>query len=210
VARCVKEVVPVDIGRPNVVIKPELVPDDRTRCHWIMTQIDVGRNEMLIRFRYYCPDECVLLMKTDTISHDTYCRDPKPDCEALKTRLASMDKTSLDFERLSRLIRDVCLIPPIPKPDPIVPPVTTECEAIRLKLSQMDPASPDYAKLKLYYTEHCLNILPPPPPPEIKPPVAVDCEALRLKLSLVDPASKDYVYIKDMIAKNCPDSTIVK
>jgi len=71
---CVKEVKPTDKTVP--VIPPNLVPDSNTRCHWIVAQIEGGRDSMTVSYKRYCPDDCRKLEIEDSTRHEKLCREP--------------------------------------------------------------------------------------------------------------------------------------
>jgi hypothetical protein len=72
---CVKEVKPTGKGVVPV-IPANLVPDSNTRCHWIVSQIEAGRNEMTVSYKRYCPEDCRKLEYGDSSRHEKYCHDP--------------------------------------------------------------------------------------------------------------------------------------
>ena len=195
-AGCVKEVKVVKDKTPPV-IPPNLVPDSLSRCHWIVSQIDGGRNEMTVSYKRYCPEDCRKLEVGDSTRHDKLCREPG-------------DKDTIDHPIKPPV--DTTVRPPHPD--------TGDCGAFRVKLSMVKPGEPGRAELEKMYFSRCHDTLPKPPMDTIvkppmpkdtlpKPPVPVipkvNCDELLAKLAKLDVSSADYARIKASLAVNCPE-----
>ena len=202
VANCVQEVPRTDGDKPNLPVPPILTPDDKTRCHWILTQIDGGREEMVLKFRFYCPDDCKSMETADTLGHEKYCRDPKPDCSELTRKLSLMDAATEDFARLHHLIGEVCVehpkvdsIPPQPKP-PL--PDMSICDSLKIELSKSTPGTELHKAQEVTFREHC------PAPEPIKPvPMPDFCVDLKIKLGASAPGTPEHIELEHMFKEKC-------
>lgn len=196
IRNCIEEVKSSDAAG-KVIISADLIPDDRTRCRWLVSEIEGGREELVVKFRYYCPDDCDTLRLVDSARHANVCRDPKPDCDDLKARLASMDPKSEEYARLRLFLSEHC-----GARDTLRPPkdtVPTDCETLRKRISRMDTASEDYHRAVRLYREKCL--VQPPKDTVIVPPAP--CDSMRRLLGDLDPASEEYALLKRRFEANC-------
>lgn len=198
IRHCIEEVKSTDAAG-KVVIPADLIPDDRTRCRWLISEIEGGREELVIKFHYYCPAECDTRSLVDSTHHTLICRDPKPDCVDLKARLAAMDPESEEYARLRHFLAEHCGARDtvhIPK-DTLVMPA---CDSLRHRMAALDPASEEYARLKHHFTELCV----PKPPIDTLPPRPLPlCDSLRMILSTLDPASGEYARINRQWHEAC-------
>lgn len=218
---CIKEIVPGDTGK-HVELPPVVLPDSQLRCRWIRTQIDGGREDLVIKFHYYCPDDCDGKDSADTAEHAKLCREPrpeeKPSCDTLKTTLKDMDSNSEEGSRLKRFVGDMCREPkPVPDTNPEPKPLPgPNCDSLRLMLSQADSGSETYAMLlHMMMEKKCVlphhDSLPPEPKPVpdsmLPPPKPVpgpNCDSLRLMLSQADSGSETYsMLLHMMMEKKC-------
>lgn len=195
IRNCIDEVKPVD-GRRDTILPPNLVPDPRTRCHWIVAQIDGGHDELIIKFKYWCPDDCDTLARTDSAGHLKYCRDPKPDCEELRRKLANMDPKSEEYARLKRFLDGNCGVkPPI---DTIIRPKPVGyCDSLRhlLVLGFLDSVSLDRVHRQL--AEKCGRDTIHPPKP------IVNCDSLRRLMNSGTLSSEDSARIGRQMREWC-------
>lgn len=220
ISRCVVEVKPdagADAGK-IITVPAALVPDAMTRCRWIVAQIEGGANELVIKFRYYCPDDCDTLAVKDSVRHVKLCRDPAPDCATMKRKLVEMDTATEEYARLRRFLHEHCGLPDPTRPPkdtvrPIEPkPVLTHCDSLRKHLGTLDPATEEYRKLKAAWYEHCEKprdtVIVPKPDPI---PAPTTCESLRKQLAALDPASPEYAHLKEMVHLKCevPRDTVI-
>ncbi|MEO6098314.1 MAG: hypothetical protein ABIW76_22630, partial [Fibrobacteria bacterium] len=138
---CVKE---IKAGKDKIppIIPPGLVPDSLSRCHWIVAQIEGGRNEMTVSYKRYCPNDCRKLEDKDSVRHEHLCRD------------SGVDTTKPPRDTV-KVPRDTIEKPPHPN--------TSECAAIKLKLSMAKPGEPGRADLERMFKMHCLDSIPPKP-----------------------------------------------
>lgn len=188
IAQCLEEVKSGDGSR--IAVPVELQPDPATRCRWIVAQIDGGREELVIKFRYYCPDECVRIAAlADTARQEKYCRDPGPDCAGLKRRLEAMDPASEEYARLRRFIAENCVaVPPrdtVRNPgDTLRPPVDTlsDCEILLKRIRSLGADTADHARLRRLYDSKCGG----------QDTVLTPCEAFRRRLASVDTNAAEY------------------
>ena len=210
-ANCVKEIKPAkDNTLP--IIPSGLVPDSTSRCHWIVSQIDGGRNELTVTFKKYCPDDCRKLEDMDSTRHDKLCRDPHdpiplPDprkpildslyCDSLYMDLAKLDSNSEAYKKLLRVIDERCGVKP---PRPIPNPNEDTCRMIREKLAVMDPKSDDYLRWKKLLLERCEGGHPPVDSGE--------CAAIRMKLSMTKPGEPGRAELEKMLMDRCHDTLV--
>jgi len=194
-ANCIREVIGADTAK---VLPPAMIPDDRTRCRWIRTQIDVGRDEMTIKFRHYCPDDCDTLLDKDSTEHVKYCRDPKHDSAGVKPPE-----------------HDTGAVKP---PDHDTVPPRNLCDSLHIMMMGTVPGTQIHkdqeADFKLRCVEPPHDSVKEPPhdtaivkPPVILPPIVPpkpNCDSLRLMLSKLDTASADYARIKHLMGETCP------
>jgi hypothetical protein len=202
IARCVEEVKPGDASRIAVPI--DLQPDPATRCRWIVAQIDGGREELVIKFRYYCPDECVRIAAlADTAPREKYCRDTVPDCAGLKRKLEAMDPASEEYARLRRYIAENCVAAPpgdtVRNPgDTLRPPIDTlsDCEILLKRIRSLGADSADYARLRNLYNSKCGG------QDTVPKPIAY-CDSLRhlLRTAILDSAA--LARVKRELAARC-------
>jgi hypothetical protein len=169
--------------------------DDQVRCRWILSQIEGGREELVVKFRYYCPDSCETMVMEDSTEHAKVCREPKPEekpsCEELKKRLAGMDTTTEEYARLRHFVREIC-----EEPKPLPTPEEDTCRIIREKLSKLVAGSDEYLTWKKIYLARCEEPKPDPVPP-------VTCDELRKKLAETDNP-EDSARLATELAKRCP------
>ncbi|MDB5049138.1 MAG: hypothetical protein JWO30_2209 [Fibrobacteres bacterium] len=228
---CVKEVKATDKGIP--VIPPNLVPDSNTRCHWIVSQIEGGREEMTVSYKRYCPEDCRKLEIGDSARHEKLCREPgegpgkdpgEDTCRMLREKLELVKPGEAGRTDLEHMFLGMCK-DSIPKPphDTIVNPPRPNpyedtCRMIKAKLELVKPGEPGRADLEHLYAAMCkewipIDSLPKPPrdtvvvPPKDtlpKPPV-VNCDELRKKLLTLDTASADYKRLKGSFREHCPE-----
>lgn len=204
ISHCIVEVNPAAgaVADAKITLPPDLVPDEATRCHWIVTQIEGGREELIVKFRYYCPDDCDSLAVRDSLRHVKLCRDPDPaiDCAELKRKLASMDPLSEEYARLRHFLHEHCKATTPVEPEPAL----YYCDSLRLKLSKLDPASEDYARLKKLYMERCEvpHDTVKLPVDTIKVPVS-ECDQIMMKLKSLPPDSPDYARLKAYYGEHC-------
>ncbi|GEM_PF-4490229 len=232
-ANCVTEVKAGKDKNPPY-IPPNLVPDSLSRCHWIVSQIDGGRNEMTVSYKRYCPDDCRKLEIHDSTRHEKLCRDPddtgkvdtakgnphdtskvdprdtskanEDTCKLIRARLATMASGSADYIRWSKILMERCGHPPVDTD-------SVDCRAIYQKLSVVKPGEPGRADLERAFKEGCHDTLPKPPhdtlviPPKDtlpKPPI-VNCDSLRKRLAGLDTNSADYLHLKGSFREHCPE-----
>jgi hypothetical protein len=209
---CVHEVRHEDASKPKPIIPPVLTPDDRTRCHWIVAQIDRGREEMVIKYRYYCPDDCNNMARGDSVVHEKYCRDPKPDCMELKAKLAHMDPASEEFARLHHLIGDICMehppidsLPPMPHGDSLPPMPHGDSLPPKPHCDSLPPIPHGDSLPPLPHGDS----LPPKPHgdslPPIMPPAKISCDSLRILIAHSDVNSEAYAKYKRIYGETCVD-----
>lgn len=180
-AACVTEVKPVK-DKPMPVIPPPLLPDSGTRCKWIVSQIEGGRDSLSVSYRKYCPDDCRKLEANDSASHEKLCRDPKPHGDdSLPPKPPKMDS-----------------LPPKPHGDDTLPPKTgpedDTCKMLLVKLETVKPGEPGRADLERLFTLRChepvphdsIPALPPPPKP---PTLDSICMDLRIRLATTAPGT---------------------
>jgi hypothetical protein len=137
-ADCVSEIKPGKDKLPPI-IPPHLQPDSASRCHWIVAQIEGGRDEMTVSYKRYCPEGCHKLVDKDSTRHAHLCRDPHAP------HVPGVDTTKPPRDTL-------------PKPIPVKP--APNCDVLRAKLLTLNPASVDSKLLVESILEHC---------PEAKP-----------------------------------------
>jgi hypothetical protein len=188
IAKFARECV-VEIKDSKPVIIP---PNDQIRCRWILSQIDGGRDELVVKFRYYCPDSCQSMVMDDSLQHDKVCREPKPEekpsCEELKQRLAAMDTATEEYKRLRHFVAEICSEP---HPDPIPVPKPPTCDELRRKLESA--YGEDSVRLANELANHCPVPHPLPGP---------NCDSLRLLLNQADSGSAEYNRIYHMMAEH--------
>lgn len=187
------------------IIDPALIVDAKSRCRWIISEIEGGRKDLIIKLHYWCPDECDTLKVIDSVRHVRICKDPAPDCAALKAKLALLDPKSGEYARLRLFLSQHCgthdtILPP---KDPIL----TDCEILRKKLSGMDTTGAEFQRLLHAYHGKC--VLPPKDTVIVRPTL---CDSLRKQLAALDPASEAYAKMKRYYTEKCltPVDTIVK
>jgi hypothetical protein len=227
-AGCVKE---IKVGKDKVppVIPRDLLPDSTSRCHWIVAQIEGGRDEMTVSYKRYCPDDCRKLEDGDSTRHVRLCRD------------SSSDTTKVPRDTIKNP-RDTIKVPPDTIPNPRN---SAECFNLRIKLSSVKPGEPGYAELEKMYIVRCNDTLPhnpeqdtckmirtriagldsnseealkwrrillercgKPPIDTVKPPRpdTTECFALKMKLSMVKPGEPGYADLERMFKARCLDS----
>jgi predicted metal-binding transcription factor (methanogenesis marker protein 9) len=179
--QCINELPPLD---KDIRIPSDRVPDGKIRCRWIRVQIENGRGELVVKFRYHCPDSCARIEIRDPDTHRRLCVDPVSDCAELRKKLSTLRPDSEEYARLKALIAQKCG----DRPDP----VEDTCLQIRRKLSTLDPNSAEYARLRHLYAEKCMD------------PV-FSCEEMRRRLASLDPSSPEYARLKALIAEKCVD-----
>lgn len=229
-ANCVKEI-RVTKDTPKPTIPPALLPDSGTRCKWIATQIEGGRDSLTVSYKKYCPDDCRILAIKDSAGHEKLCHLPgdlppktrpddsgvvvkprdtlivKPDptddtCAMLHRKLEATNPGEPGRAEQEKMVLAHCG----KLPDPV--PADT-CRMMYDHLMKMDPASADYAKAKEAWHAHCGGIVPPKPDPEVD-----TCMLLLERLAKLDPASEEYLKYKHIWAERCggvvpPKDTVI-
>lgn len=198
---CVTEVKP---GKPP--IPPHQEPDSLSRCHWIVGQIEGGRDSLTVTYKRYCPDECKKL-ETDSARHEHLChvpgvKPPRPprhdtgECLVLRLKLDSLKPGDSARIALERQYKELC---PAPKPpiDTTKPPIDTT--------KPPRPPIDTFPKPPKDTTVH--------PPKDSLPKPPIDrCEELLKKLNSVSPDSAEYLHLKEIYVKEClvPKDTVVE
>lgn len=182
----------------KVVIPADLLPDDSLRCRWLVSGIDGGREELVIKFRYDCPDDCDSLSRADSVRHGRICRDPMPECADLRAKLASLDTGSMDYDRLRRLLSERCGVH-----DTLHPPKDTSvapapCDSLKRLLATVDTSSVEHDRILALLRERCGR-----PDTLIRPPAPFPCDSLKLRLARLDTGSTEYAHVLALL-KACP------
>jgi hypothetical protein len=226
-ASCVTEVKPGK-DKPAPSVPPALLPDSGTRCKWIETQIEGGRDSLTLSFRKYCPDDCHKLEATDSASHEKLCREPKPHPGGLPPKR--------DGDSASHEGKGDDSLPPKPHGDDSLPPRPhgddslpswhhgddtlppkpkagdDTCKMLHERLETVKPGEPGRADLERLFIARCHepvphDSLPLPPPPKdtgaVKPPV--NCDELRHRLAgMLDTTSADFARLAETLEDHCP------
>lgn len=159
-AKCVEEVEPRSDGK--VILPPQhLEIDDFSRCRWIVSQIEGGRDELTVKFRYYCPDDCDTLAAVDSVRHFKLCRDSRPDCEHLTSKLSRLDSNSEEYHRLARYLGETCWNIP-DKPNHL--DSLRHCDTLRMQLARAEINSPRHDSLTAELRVRCGFVVPPVTP----------------------------------------------
>lgn len=190
---CIEEVKASD-ARKDIVLPPDLVPDPLTRCRWIVAQIDGGHDELIIKFKYWCPDDCDSMARIDTIDHGKYCRDPKPDCEEFRKKLATMDPNSEEYARLKRFLAENCGVKP---PLDTIPKPITYCDSLKRRLMAGFFGPDELERIHRQLAERCNgdSILPPKP--------VGYCDSLRRLMNSGHLTSEDSIRIMRQLTEKC-------
>ncbi len=168
---CVKEVV-VTKDMPKPTIPPALLPDSGTRCRWIVSQIEGGRDSLTVSYKKYCPEDCRKLEIHDTVAHERLCHDPIPPippkplpddtCRMLAEKLrltkpGEPGRAELEHNFLARkcgdLPHDTIVVPPKPLPD-------DTCRMLREKLAATHPGDAGRADLEHMFAARKCGDLP--------------------------------------------------
>lgn len=201
-ADCVKEIKPGKDKLPPV-IPPHLQPDSISRCHWIVAQIEGGRDEMTVSYKRYCPEDCRKLGKTDSSRHGHLCRDPHgPGVDTTKHPKPPIDSTK----------------PPIDTIKPPENPLHDSCKVARARLAVLDSASHEAVGLRAFLSVRCGNPrIPPADTTKPKPPIdtlpkpipvkpSPHCDEMRAKLLTLDAVSEDSKHLVESILEHCPEA----
>ncbi len=181
---CLEEVKPGPDGA--IHIPPGLVPPKPSRCKWLVSQVDSGNSEYIVKLLYNCPEPCDTAL-ADTVKGHCPVPRPKPDCPSLIARFDTLDTASREYSKLKHFLhhhcgiidpdhpvppaRDTLLPPPPPPRDTLPPPPPREptlCDSIHVGLAGLDKTSDEYAALKEQHDAVCH--IPPPPKDTLPPP----------------------------------------
>lgn len=205
IRKCIEEAESAD-SAGKVVFPSDLLPDGHTPCRWLVSGVDRGSKELVIKFRYYCPDECDTHASGESALHARICRDPVPGCAVLKAKLAYMDPKSEGYARLRLHLAEHCGAPDTPRPPNDTPkppkpalPITAVllCDSLRESLAGLDPSTEEYGTAKHAWYSQCLETKPYNDP--------TICGHLMSRLKGMDTTSREYPLLKHEIALRCPD-----
>lgn len=202
-ANCIREVRGADTLK---VLPPAMIPDDKSRCQWIRTQIDVGRDEMTIKFRHYCPDDCDTLLDKDSAGQVKYCRDPKHDTLPVKPPHHDTDIVN----------------PPKHDTDAINPPKhgpgSPDCDTLKLLMGTTVPGTQIHKDQEADFRLKCTEpphdtVIVKPPTHDTLPPRNI-CDSLKLFLSQTTPGTQAHMNFEADFKRLCTepihDTVIVK
>ena len=202
-AGCVKE---IKVGKDKAppVIPRDLLPDSTSRCHWLVAQIEGGRNEMTISYKRYCPDDCRRLENGNRKRHRRLCRDSAADTTKIPrdTTKVPRDTTKVPCDT-TKIPRDTTKIPrdtiKVPHDTIVNPPRDSgECLAIRMKLGFVKPGEPGYVELVKLFLVRCNDTVPVP-----RNPNEDTCKMIRARLAGLDSTSEEAIKWRRILLERC-------
>jgi hypothetical protein len=214
---CVTEVKPGQ-DAPRPAVPPALLPDSGTRCNWIVSQIEGGRDSLTISYRKYCPDDCRWLDAHDSASHEKLCGEPRPHWHPDSLPSWPHGDSLPTWPHGDSLPTwphgdslptwphgdslppkpgfppDTCKLPP-----PMPPHDDSACADLKLHLAASEPGTTEWSELQAAIGLKCGVPLPPPP--------ATTCDELLKRLASLEPTSGDYAHLAATLKEHCPEIT---
>lgn len=197
-ASCVKEVKPTDKGVP--VVPPNLVPDSNTRCHWIVSQIEGGRDSMTVSYNRYCPDDCRKLEAVDSTRHEKLCHEPgrEPGKGPGKDTMEIHGKDTLDIHG-----KDTTGASDKPRPR------DDTCKLLLGKLNALKPGEAGRADAEHNFALRCKDPVLPPKDTSVTPPAhnpyEDTCRMIKAKLAATAPGTAGRADLEHLYAGLCKE-----